>query len=57
MKREAQEPSWLETYYTALEFVYWEPLHLGGKKNPEARLHSLKKVQARAATAETATLG
>lgn len=41
------EPSWLETYYAALEFVYWEPQHLGRKKNPEARLDSFKKVSKR----------
>ena len=41
------EPSWLETYYTALEFVYWEPQHLGRKKNPDAELDSLEKVSKR----------
>jgi len=41
------EPSWLETYYTALEFVYWEPQHLGRKKNPETDLDTLDKVAKR----------
>ena len=41
------EPSWLETYYTALEFFYWEPQHLGRKKIPDAKLDSLDKVAKR----------
>jgi hypothetical protein len=41
------EPSWLETYYTALEFFYWEPQHLGLKKNPDAKLDSLGEVARR----------
>jgi hypothetical protein len=26
-------PNWLDSYYEALEFFYWEPQHLGLKKN------------------------
>ena len=37
------EPSWLETYYTALEFFYWEPQHLGLKKNQDTKLDSRDK--------------
>ena len=46
------EPSWLETYYTALEFFYWEPQHLGLKKNPDAKLDSRDKVVERLRTLE-----
>jgi len=46
------EPSWLETYYTALEFYYWEPQHLGLKKNPDAKLDSRDKVVERLRTLE-----
>lgn len=41
------EPSWLETYYTALEFFYWEPQHLGRIKDPRTQLDSIAKVAAR----------
>jgi hypothetical protein len=41
------EPSWLETYYAALEFVYWEPQHLGRRKNPAAEMDSIDKVRMR----------
>ena len=41
------EPSWLETYYTALEFMYWEPQHIGRRKNPDATLDSIATVASR----------
>jgi hypothetical protein len=41
------EPSWLDTYYAALEFVYWEPQHLGQMKNPDSGLNSIDRVSKR----------
>lgn len=36
--------NWLDSYYEAVEFFYWEPQHLGRKKHPEAKLNSVDKV-------------
>lgn len=33
-------PSWVDSYYEGLEFFYWEPQHLGRKKNPGTALRS-----------------
>jgi len=37
--------SWVEGYYEALEFFYWEPQHLGRKKHEASRFKTLKEVQ------------
>ncbi|MEP7306397.1 MAG: hypothetical protein ABJA98_12845, partial [Acidobacteriota bacterium] len=39
--------SWIDSYYEALEFLYWEPQHLGRKTNPVAELNTLEKVKRR----------
>ena len=39
------EATWIESYYQALEFFYWEPQHLGRKKHIDSKFNSLKKVQ------------
>lgn len=39
------EDSWIENYYEALEFYYWEPQHLGRKKAVDSKLNSLAKVR------------
>jgi hypothetical protein len=36
--------NWVDSYYESLEFLYWEPQHIGRKKNPEAKLNSVEKV-------------
>ncbi len=36
---------WLESYYEALEFFYWEPQHLGRKKHSSAEFDTLPKVK------------
>ena len=36
--------NWLDSYYEALEFFYWEPQHLGRKKNIAGEFNSLEKV-------------
>lgn len=35
--------NWLDSYYEALEFFYWEPQHIGRKKHPTAQV-SIDKV-------------
>lgn len=32
--------NWLDSYYEAVEFFYWETQHLGRNKHPEAKLDS-----------------
>ncbi len=39
------EPSWIDSYYEALEFFYWEPQHIGRKKHASARLDTPEKVK------------
>jgi hypothetical protein len=36
--------NWLDGYYEALEFFYWEPQHLGRKKNIAGEFNTLEKV-------------
>ena len=36
--------SWVEEYYDALRFFYWEPMHLGRRKYADARLNTFGKV-------------
>ena len=36
--------NWLDGYYEALEFFYWEPQHLGRKKNIDGEFNTLEKV-------------
>lgn len=38
------EASWLQSYYEALQFFYWEPQHLGRKKHPTAEFSTEEKV-------------
>lgn len=38
------ETSWLQSYYEALQFFYWEPQHLGRKKHANAEFNTLEKV-------------
>ena len=38
-------PNWLDSYYEALEFFYWEPQHLGLKKNVSNELDTIEKVE------------
>ncbi len=44
--------NWLDSYYEAVEFFYWEPQHIGRKKHPTAGLDSLDKVLRRLRTME-----
>lgn len=39
------EDSWVESYYDALGFFYWEPQHLGRKKYVDSRFNTFAKVQ------------
>jgi len=41
------EASWLDTYYSALEFVYWEPQHLRGGKSPDPSVKRVDLVNTR----------
>ena len=36
--------NWLDSYYEALEFFYWEPQHIGRKKNVAGEFNTLEKV-------------
>ncbi len=36
---------WLDSYYEALEFFYWEPQHPGRKKHATAEFNTLPKVR------------
>jgi hypothetical protein len=38
------EANWLDSYYEALEFFYWEPQHIGRKKHVSAEFDTLDKV-------------
>ena len=38
------EANWLDSYYEALEFFYWEPQHIGRKKHVSAEFNTLEKV-------------
>ncbi len=33
---------WLDSYYEALEFFYWEPQHLGRKKHATAEFNTIR---------------
>jgi len=44
--------SWVDAYYEALDFFFWEPQHLGRKMHAEAKLKSPKDVQAHLRTIE-----
>jgi|GEM_PF-1498489 len=39
------EMTWADNYYESLEFFYWEPQHLGKKKNPDSKIDTFKKAQ------------
>ncbi len=36
--------NWLDSYYDALEFFYWEPQHIGRKKNIAGEFNTIEKV-------------
>jgi hypothetical protein len=36
--------NWLDSYYEALEFFYWEPQHIGRKKNVVGEFNTIDKV-------------
>ena len=38
------EGTWLQSYYEALQFFYWEPQHLGRKKYATAEFNTAEKV-------------
>ena len=38
------EANWLDSYYEALEFFYWEPQHIGRKKNVDSEFNTIEKV-------------
>lgn len=42
--RSAMNTNWLDCYYEALEFFYWEPQHIGRKKNISGEAQTLEKV-------------
>ncbi len=39
------EVTWVDSYYEALEFFYWEPQHLGRKKHSDAEFDTAPKVK------------
>ena len=41
------EADWVESYYEAVEFFYWEPQHLGKRKHANAELDSVSSVRKR----------
>ena len=45
MAKACKEDSWVERYYEALCFLYWEPQHLGRKRYEGAGFDTLAKVQ------------
>lgn len=40
------EANWIDSYYEALEFFYWEPQHIGRKKHISAEFDTIDKVTA-----------
>jgi len=36
--------NWLDSYYEALQFYYWEPQHIGRKKYADAKFNTITKV-------------
>lgn len=40
------EANWIDSYYEALEFFYWEPQHIGRKKHVSAEFDTIDKVTA-----------
>lgn len=38
------ERSWIESFYDAQEFLFWEPQHIGKRRDPESNLDSYDKV-------------
>lgn len=40
-----EEVTWVDSYYEALEFFYWEPQHLGRKKHSNAEFDTAPKVR------------
>ena len=40
-----EEVTWVDSYYEALEFFYWEPQHLGRKKHSNAEFDTTPKVR------------
>ena len=36
--------SWLDSYYEAVEFFYWEPQHIGRKKHVPGEFNTFEKV-------------
>ena len=45
MNTSTGELTWLDSYYEALEFFYWEPQHLGRKKHSSAEFDTAPKVR------------
>jgi hypothetical protein len=41
---ESMEPNWIDSYYEALQFFYWEPQHIGRKKHVSAEFDTIEKV-------------
>lgn len=39
------ESTWIDSYYDALHFFYWEPQHIGRKKHDSAEFNTLDKVK------------
>lgn len=46
------ESNWLDSFYEALEFFYWEPQHIFPKRESTAELEALAKVVKKASRAE-----
>lgn len=44
MNKKSPENTWNHEYYEILEFFFWEPQHLGKKKNPDNKYDSPQKV-------------
>ena len=40
-----EEVTWVDSYYEALEFFYWEPQHLGRKKHSNPEFNTAPKVR------------
>lgn len=40
--------SWIDEYYETFELLFWEPQHIGRRKNPDSRLRRPRDVLARA---------
>lgn len=45
--------SWIDEYYAVFEFLFWEPQHIGKRKNPDSPMRGAEDVLAHVSSIET----